>query len=111
MKVSFSVFKEMVVNFVNKLWLEFKSSIRQVSIDGIGWTGLIALHAVTIPSLFGLMTGLTDNTPPIDMVIILWAAMALFYIKAILEKNVISLVIIGLGFIMQSILMALVFFK
>jgi hypothetical protein len=111
MKVSFSVFKEMVVNFVNKLWLEFKSSIRQVSIDGIGWTGLIALHAVTIPSLFGLMTGLTDNTPPIDMVIILWAAMALFYIKAILEKNVVSLVIIGLGFIMQSILMALVFFK
>jgi hypothetical protein len=111
MKVSFSVLKEMVVNFVSKLWLEFKQSIRQVSIDGIGWTGLIALHAVTIPSLFGLMTGLTDNTPPIDMVIILWAAMALFYIKAILEKNVVSLVIIGLGFIMQSILMALVFFK
>ena len=111
MKISFSVLKEMAVNFVNKLWLEFKSSIRQVSIDGIGWTGLIALHAVTIPSLFGLMTGLTDNTPPIDMVIILWAAMALFYIKAILEKNVVSLVIIGLGFIMQSILMALVFFK
>jgi len=111
MKVSFSVLKEMVVNFVNKLWKEFKASIRQVSIDGIGWTGLIALHAVTIPSLFGLMTGLTDNTPPIDMVIILWAAMALFYIKAILERNVVSLVIIGLGFIMQSILMALVFFK
>jgi len=111
MKVSFSVLKEMVVNFANKLWREFKASIRQVSIDGIGWTGLIALHAVTIPSLFGLMTGLTDNTPPIDMVIILWSAMALFYIKAILERNVISLVIIGLGFIMQSILMALVFFK
>lgn len=98
-------------SFFKKLWLEFKKSIRQVSIDGIGWTGLIALHAVTIPSLFGLMTGLTDNTPPIDMVVILWAAMALFYVKAILEKNVISLIIIGLGFIMQSILMALVFFK
>ncbi len=103
--------KDTVKNYIKKLWLEFKSSIRQVSIDGIGWTGLIALHAVTIPSLFGLMTGLTDNTPPIDMVIILWAAMALFYVKAILERNVISLVIIGLGFIMQSILMALVFFK
>ena len=111
MNISFNVVTDMVKAFVSKLWLEFKSSIRQVSIDGIGWTGLIALHAVTIPSLFGLMTGLTDNTPPIDMVIILWAAMALFYIKAILEKNVVSLVIIGLGFIMQSILMALVFFK
>ncbi len=111
MNISFNVVTDMVKSFVSKLWLEFKSSIRQVSIDGIGWTGLIALHAVTVPSLFGLMTGLTDNTPPIDMVIILWAAMALFYIKAILEKNVVSLVIIGMGFIMQSILMALVFFK
>lgn len=109
--MNINVYIELVKNFVKNLWLEFKQSIRQVSIDGIGWTGLIALHAVTIPSLFGLMTGLTDNTPPIDMVIILWAAMALFYIKAILEKNFVSLIIIGLGFIAQSILMALVFFK
>ena len=100
-----------VNNFASKLWIEFKSSIRQVSIDGIGWTALIALHAVTIPSMFGLMTGLTDNTPPIDMIVILWAAMGLFYIKAILEKNIVSLIIIGMGFIMQSILMALTFFK
>jgi hypothetical protein len=111
MKFSLLLVKDSIKTYLKNLWLEFKSSIRQVSIDGIGWTGLIALHAVTVPSLFGLMTGLTDNTPPIDMVIILWAAMALFYVKAILERNVISLVIIGLGFIMQSILMALVFFK
>ena len=111
MKFSLSLIKDTVKNYINKLWVEFKSSIRQVSIDGIGWTALIALHAVTIPSLFGLMTGLTDNTPPIDMVIILWASMALFYIKAILERNFVSLIIIGMGFIMQSILMALVFFK
>jgi len=109
--MNIQVYIDIAKKFCVKLWTEFKQSIRQVSIDGIGWTALIALHAVTVPSMFGLMTGLTDNTPPIDMVIILWAAMALFYIKAILEKNVISLVIIGLGFIMQSILMALVFFK
>jgi hypothetical protein len=111
MRDDMNVYIVMVKSFFANLWVEFKQSIRQVSIDGIGWTGLIALHAVTIPSLFGLMTGLTDATPPIDMVIILWSAMALFYIKAILERNVLSLVIIGLGFIMQSILMALVFFK
>jgi hypothetical protein len=109
--MNISLYIENVKTFCHNLWVEFKRSIRQVSIDGIGWTGLIALHAVTIPSLFGLMTGLTDNTPPIDMVIILWTSMALFYIKAILERNVVSLIIIGMGFIMQSILMALVFFK
>jgi len=97
--------------FFKGLWKEFKNSIKQVSIDGIGWAALIALHLVTVPSLFGLMAGLTDFTPPVDMVLILWGALALFYVKSILEKNVVSIVIIGLGFIAQSVMMALVFFK
>ena len=94
-----------------KLWIEFKSSIKKVTIDGIGWAALLALHAVTIPSLIGLMTGLSDKSPPIDMVLILWAALGLFYFKSILEKNIVSIIIIGFGFIAQSVLMALVFFK
>lgn len=97
--------------FFKSLWRDFKSTIKQVSIDSIGWAALIALHLVTVPSLFGLMAGLTDFTPPIDMVLILWGALGLFYVKSILEKNVISIVIIGLGFIAQSVMMALVFFK
>lgn len=101
----------MFQRFMKRLYLEFKASIRKVTIDGIGWTALLALHAVTIPSMLGLMAGITDNTPPIDMVIILWVALGLFYLKSILEKNVTSIVIIGMGFIAQSVLMALVFFK
>lgn len=97
--------------FFKRMWLEFKASIRKVTIDGIGWAALLTLHAVTIPTLIGLMTGLTDKTPPIDMVLILWIGMALFYFKSILEKNIVSIIIIGLGFVAQSVLMALVFFK
>lgn len=100
-----------IQQFVIRMWLEFKASIRKVTIDGIGWASLLALHAVTVPTLLGLMTGLSDKTPPIDMVIILWAALTLFYLKSILEKNVVAIIIIGLGFIMQSVLMALIFFK
>jgi len=94
-----------------KLASDFNSVIKQVTVDTLGWTGLVALQAVTVPSLLGLMTGLTDNTPPIDMIIILWAALGLFYIKSILERNFVALNIIGFGFIGQSILMALIFFK
>jgi len=109
--VYFSKAKQMIQRFFKRLWLEFKASIRKVTIDGIGWTALLALHAVTIPSMLGLMAGVTDNTPPIDMVIILWVALGLFYLKSILERNITSIVIIGMGFIAQSVLMALVFFK
>lgn len=108
---TFNNYLTVVKNFFSTLYVDFKNSIRQVTIDGINWTALIALHAVTIPSLLALMTDMTDVTPPIDMVIILWAAMGLFYIKSILEKNVVSLIIIGIGFIMQSVIMALIFFK
>lgn len=98
-------------NFLTKAYIEFKNSIRGISIEGINWTALLTLQAVLLPSLLGLMSGLTDNVPPIDIVLILYAAMALLYVKAILEKNVISLIIIGTGFIGQSVLMALIFFK
>lgn len=97
--------------FFKNLYKDFKSSVKQVSIDGIGWAALIGLHLVTVPSLIGLMYGLTDYTPPIDMIIILWGSLGLFYVKSILEKNIVSIVIIGLGFLAQSVMMALVFFK
>ena len=101
----------MTKRFFDRMWVEFKASIRKVTIDGIGWTALLTLHAVTIPTFIGLMTGLSDKTPPIDMVLILWIGLGLFYLKSILEKNIVSIIIIGLGFVAQSILMALVFFK
>ena len=90
---------------------DFIDSLKKVSIESIGWAAMATLHAVTIPTLLGLMTGLTDITPPIDMVIILWVALSLFYVKSILQRDIINIVIIGTGFIGQSILMALVFFK
>ena len=90
---------------------EFKNSIKQVSINGINWAALIALHLVTVPSLVGLMAGLTDFTPPVDMVLILWGALTLFYIKSIVERDMVGIVILGLGFVAQSVMMALVFFK
>lgn len=111
MKLSFYIFLNKVRLFFNNLYTEFKNSIKGISIEGINWTALLTLQAILLPSLLGLMSGLTDDVPPIDMVLILYAALALFYIKAIIEKNVISLIIIGAGFIGQSILMALIFFK
>jgi hypothetical protein len=111
LKISMKKIYDMTKTWLNNIYQEFKNSIRGISIEGINWTALLTLQTVLLPSLLGLMSGLTDDVPPIDIVLILYAAMALLYIKAILEKNVISLIIIGAGFIGQSVLMALIFFK
>jgi hypothetical protein len=90
---------------------DVKQSLRKISADTVEWVGILALLGATVPSLLGLMTGVTDNTPPIDVVLILWGALGMFFIKAALQKDFLNLVTIGLGFMAQAVMIALIFFK
>jgi hypothetical protein len=94
---------------------EFKTSmlesLKHVSSDVITWVSVVVLHAATIPSLLAVMSGLTDNLPPIDLVFMVWAALTALFLKAAIQKDMLILVTIGLGFIVQSTMVALIFFK
>ena len=109
--MTFDLIQNKVAKYFQGVSVDLKDFITKLSTETIGWIGILLCHAATIPTLLGLMFGITDNPPPIDMVLILWVGMALLYFKSILEKNIVSIIIIGLGFIAQSVLMALVFFK
>jgi hypothetical protein len=100
-----------VLEFVKNSLNDLKQSIRKISADTIEWIGILGLLSATVPSLLGLMTGITDTTPPIDVVLILWGALAMFFIKAALQKDFLNLVTIGLGFMAQAVMIALIFFK
>ena len=91
--------------------VDFKSMITKISTETIGWIGILLLHCATLPTMLGLMFGMTDKPPSIDMVLIVWAALGMFFFKAIIQRDILNLITIGLGFIMQATLMALVFFK
>lgn len=101
------VFSQRAVSFSK----DFFTNLSRTSIESFGWLGILCMHAVTIPTLLGIMMGITDNTPPIDMVLILWAGLAMMYVKSLIQRDMVNIVLIGLGFIGQSVLMALVFFK
>jgi hypothetical protein len=109
--MNFSDVYSKVVEWSNTTMRIFVGKLKHVSIESLGWAAMLLLHAVTVPSLLGLMTGMTDATPPIDMILILWAGLALFYVKAIIQRDIVPIIIIGAGFVGQAILMALVFFK
>jgi hypothetical protein len=107
----FKKWYESLIKFVQNQYNDFASSIAKLSSDTVEWVGILALHGATIPTMLGLMMGITDNTPPIDIVLILWAALTMFFIKAVIKKDILNIVTIGLGFIGQVVLMALIFFK
>lgn len=100
----FKEFKSHVIHYV-------KTHSDKMSADTMGWLAMIMLHMATIPTLLAILTGLTDNTPTLDVVFFLWTALALFYIKSVINKDTLNMVTISLGFMIQAALMALIMFK
>jgi hypothetical protein len=82
-----------------------------ISSETFGWLAVVVLHASTIPSLLAVMAGLTDRLPGVDLVLLVWAGLTLLFIKAAVQKDMLNVVTIGFGFIIQAVMMALIFFK
>lgn len=88
-----------------------KEQLVTISADTLGWLAVILIHLSTIPTLIAILTGLTEKTPPVDLVLFTWAGLFLFFLKASISKDILNIVTIGLGFVIQAGLMALILFK
>jgi hypothetical protein len=58
-----------------------------------------------------LYLGITDKTPSVDIVLMLWAALGLLFFRAVLLKDLLNIVTIGVGFMLQAMALVLIFFK
>jgi hypothetical protein len=57
------------------------------------------------------MTGLSDNVPNLDIVMFMWAGLVLLFFRAVVLRNLLNIITIGLGFIAQAVIMAMILFK
>jgi hypothetical protein len=87
------------------------TTFTKISAETLGWLAAIVIHAATIPTLLALMTGLSDRTPNLDVVLFAWAGLVLLFFRAVILKDILNIVTIGMGFIIQAVLMALILFK
>ena len=85
--------------------------LSKISADTLGWLAAIVLHCATVPTLLALMTGLSDRVPSLDVVAFLWAGLVMLFLRAIVLKDTLNIITIGLGFIVQAGLMALILFR
>lgn len=94
------------------LWVKnIKEHAPQVSAETMGWVAVVLLHLATIPTLFAVLTGLTEKMPPVDLVLFSWIGLFLLFIKATIQKDILNIVTIGFGFFVQAAFMALIIFK
>ena len=85
--------------------------LSRISADTLGWLAAIVLHCATVPTLLALMTGLSDRVPSLDVVAFLWAGLVMLFLRAIVLKDTLNIITIGVGFIVQAGLMALILFR
>lgn len=83
----------------------------KISAETLGWLAAVVLHASTIPSLLAVMAGITDRLPGVDLVLLVWIGLTLMFVKAAVQKDMLNVITIGVGFIIQAVMMALIFFK
>jgi hypothetical protein len=101
---SININRESVNQFLN-------TYLPKISADTLGWLAVIVINCATIPTLLALMTGLSDKVPSLDMVMFLWASLILLFARAIVLRDMLNIITISLGFMIQASLMAMILFK
>lgn len=75
-----------------------------------GWVGMCLIHGATVPVTLGNIMGWSDKLPPLSMILLVWSGLALFLWRAIARKDVLYTVSNAVGFVLNSILLALIVF-
>lgn len=85
--------------------------VANISATSLHIITVVLLHSSTLPTLLSLMFGISDKTPILDMVLLLWAALFAMFAQALIQKNQLIVMLITVGFMIQSVLLALIFFR
>jgi len=96
---------------VEKIRRSLSEYLSKLSSETLEWLAILILNAATLPSFLAVMAGITDKLPAVDLTLMLWFGLALLFAKAAVRKDMFNVVTIGFGFMLQAVMMALIFFK
>lgn len=89
----------------------FASKLPKMSADMIGWLAVLFIHGATIPPVVGLLLGVSDRLPSIDVVLFMWTGLVLMFIRSLILKDMLNIITIGIGFMVQATLLGFLVFK
>ena len=92
-----------------RIWLD--QHWPKVSAETLGWLAVVVIHSATIPTLLALLTGLSDTVPNLDIVLFMWTGLVLLFARAVVLKDMLNIVTVGMGFTIQAVIMAMILFK
>jgi hypothetical protein len=64
----------------------------------------------TVPGFLAVMAHVTDRMPPLDIILMVWGGLLLYFVRSAIMKDMLMVVTIGIGFAIQAIMLGLIFF-
>jgi hypothetical protein len=101
---------ETVLNSFREEVTDFFSGFSKATADTFAWLAVVVLNCATIPSFLAVKTGLSDRMPSLDLTVLLWLGLLLYFVRSAILKDMLIVVTIGVGFAIQAILLGLIFF-
>jgi hypothetical protein len=95
----------------DKVVTSIGTNITNMGADTLNWIAIIIGHSIFIPTILALMTGLTDRTPGVDVVILVQAFLLASFARSVLIKDGIASITHGLGWFIQGLLLSMIVFK
>jgi hypothetical protein len=71
---------------------------------------VVVLISATIPGFIAVMAGATDKMPPLDVTLMLWTGLLLYFVRSAILKDMLMVVTIGFGFAIQAVMLGLIYF-
>lgn len=99
------------MNYYSQVKEYISSRFKTITADTLGWIATLTLLSSTVPSLLAVISGIADKLPNLEIVLFVWAALMLLFVRAVLLKDQLNTLTIGIGFIIQSVLLSLIFFR
>jgi hypothetical protein len=84
--------------------MSMKNKIAEIG----GWIGMVLIHGATIPTSLAVIMGWSDHLPPLDMILMVWVGLMLFFFRALARFDWLYLVSNAIGFTLNTIILALI---
>lgn len=98
------------LNEIKQTVIQFFDGFTKTTADTFAWISVICIIGSTIPGFFAVMAHATDRMPPLDITLMIWVGLLLYFVRSAILKDMLMVVTIGLGFAIQAILLGLIFF-
>lgn len=102
---------DVVLTKIRESVTSFFANFSKTTAETFAWISIIVMLSATVPSLLAVKTGISDKLPSLDLVILTWIGLLLYFVRSAILKDMLMVVTIGFGFAIQAILLGFIFFQ